>query len=68
MRLLRALAAAPYDNDRLSTLLAGALHEIGQYLDWPLGRVSEFASDGSRCGSSHWLRPAGERFASFIAA
>ena len=68
MRLLRALAAAPRDNDQLAPMLAGALQEIGQYLDWPLGRVIAFAPDGRRTGSSHWLRPADARFAGFIAA
>lgn len=68
MRLLRALAAAPRDNDALSPMLAGALREIGQYLDWPLARITEFAADGTRSGTSSWLQPAGGRFATFIAA
>lgn len=68
MRLLRALAAAPYNNDQRSALLSDALHEIGRYLDWPLGRVTEFAVDGSPTGSSHWLTSEDARFASFIEA
>jgi hypothetical protein len=68
MRLLRALAVAPRDNDALSPMLASALREIGHYLDWPLGRMTEFAADGSRSANSIWLQPAGGRYAPFIAA
>lgn len=68
MRLLRAIAVAPRASTDLAPMLAGALHEIGQYLDWPLGRVSQFAGDGGRAGNGNWWQPHAGRFAAFTAA
>lgn len=67
MRLLRALAAGPREAGALAPMLRSALHEIGHYLDWPLGRVTELTADRDRLGPSVWRQPDGERFAKFIA-
>src|SRR5512137_2935899 len=40
MRLLRGLAAAANESDSVEVTLERALNEIGDYLDWPLGRVA----------------------------
>ncbi len=46
MRLLRGLAAAANESDSVEGTLERALNEIGEYLDWPLGRVAMLQDDG----------------------
>jgi PAS domain S-box-containing protein len=40
MRLLRGLATATNESEGVEQALQSALHEIGEYLDWPLGRIA----------------------------
>ena len=69
MRLLRGLAAAANESDSVEQTLARALQEIGEYLDWPLGRVAllEGADDESDPARSLWFRRDETRFVDFIA-
>jgi PAS domain S-box-containing protein len=71
MRLLRALAAAANEGGTVEATLDRALHEIGAYLDWPLGRVAlppdEVAGTGLPPHSIWYVRDT-ERFAAFTEA
>ncbi len=71
MRLLRGLAAAANESDSVEGTLERALHEIGGYLDWPLGRVA-MLQDGVANGllppRSMWFTRDAERFNEFIDA
>jgi PAS domain S-box-containing protein len=40
MRLLRGLATATNESEGVEQALQAALNEIGEYLDWPLGRIA----------------------------
>ncbi len=58
MRLLRGLAAAANESESVERTLERALNEIGNYLEWPLGRVAllpDYAKIAAcrrvRCGS-----------------
>jgi PAS domain S-box-containing protein len=46
MRLLRGLAAAANECETVEQTLERALHEIGEYLDWPVGRAALMPSVG----------------------
>ncbi len=71
MRLLRGLAAAANESDSVERTLERALNEIGEYLDWPLGRVAllpDYAKDRSLPPRSLWFTREPERFRDFIDA
>ncbi|HSQ10536.1 MAG TPA: PAS domain S-box protein, partial [Burkholderiaceae bacterium] len=71
MRLLRGLAAAANEGGTVEATLERALHEIGGYLDWPLGRVAlqqESIADAVLPPRSIWFVRDVERFGSFIDA
>ncbi len=71
MRLLRGLAAAANECETVEQTLERALHEIGEYLDWPVGRVALLPDEGrveDRPPRSLWfVRDAG-RYEAFVAA
>jgi PAS domain S-box-containing protein len=67
MRLLRGLAAAANESDSVEQTLARALQEIGEYLDWPLGRVALLEGGGENPRvRSLWFRRDEQRFAAFV--
>ncbi|MEP6608624.1 MAG: response regulator [Burkholderiaceae bacterium] len=71
MRLLRGLAAAANESDSVERTLERALNEIGNYLDWPLGRVAllpDYTADRSLPPRSLWFVRDPERFREFIDA
>jgi len=71
MRLLRGLAAAANESDSVERTLERALNEIGDYLDWPLGRVAvlqDDVADRALPPRSIWYARDPERFREFIAA
>jgi two-component system sensor histidine kinase/response regulator len=71
MRLLRGLAAAANESDSVEVTLERALNEIGEYLDWPLGRVAmlqEEALDRHLPPRSIWFSRDPARFHDFISA
>jgi PAS domain S-box-containing protein len=69
MRLLRGLAAAANESDTVEQTLARALQEIGEYLDWPLGRVALLEGGGENGQPrSLWFRRDEQRYADFVAA
>jgi PAS domain S-box-containing protein len=71
MRLLRALATAANESDSVEVTLERALNEIGDYLDWPLGRVAllqEDASDRHLPPRSIWFCRDPARFSDFMTA
>jgi len=69
MRLMRGLAAAANEGGSVESTLERALHEIGGYLDWPLGRVAlQQEDDAALPPQSIWFVRDGQRFASFIEA
>jgi PAS domain S-box-containing protein len=71
MRLLRSLAAAANEGGTVEATLERALHEIGAYLDWPLGRVvlpHAAIADARVPPASIWYARDPERFASFVDA
>jgi len=69
MRLLRGLAAAANDTRAVEEALQRALAEIGDYLDWPIGRVAILV-DGHADGEqrSFWYVRDAQRYAQFVAA
>jgi PAS domain S-box-containing protein len=71
MRLLRGLAAAANESDSVEVTLERALNEIGEYLDWPLGRVAMLQEEGPERRlppRSIWFSRDPVRFHEFIAA
>ena len=71
MRLLRGLAAAANESDSVEGTLERALNAIGEYLDWPLGRVAllpDDALDQQRPPRSIWFSRDPARFREFIGA
>jgi two-component system, sensor histidine kinase and response regulator len=69
MRLLRALAAAANESDSVERTLQRALNEIGDYLDWPLGRVAllpDGVDERRLPPRSIWYARQPERFREFI--
>ena len=71
MRLLRGLAAAANESDSVERTLERALNEIGNYLEWPLGRVAllpDYAEDRSLPPRSLWFTREPDRFREFIDA
>jgi PAS domain S-box-containing protein len=71
MRLLRGLAAAANESDSVEVTLERALNEIGDYLDWPLGRVAllqESVPDRHLPPRSIWFARDPARFSDFISA
>ncbi|MGH6608876.1 MAG: response regulator [Burkholderiaceae bacterium] len=71
MRLLRGLAAAANESDSVERTLQRALTEIGDYLEWPLGRVAllpDTPEDRSLPPRSIWYAKDPERFREFIDA
>ncbi len=71
MRLLRGLAAAANESDSVERTLERALNEIGDYLEWPLGRVAllpDYSEDRSLPPRSLWFTREPERFREFIDA
>jgi len=70
MRLLRGLAAAANESDSVEQALERAVAEIGEYLDWPVGRaalIEDPAVDGAPSQSLWFVRDRA-RYAAFIAA
>jgi PAS domain S-box-containing protein len=71
MRLLRGLAAAANESEAVEQTLERALHEIGEYLDWPVGRVALLPAEGGvddRPPRSLWFVRDAARFEAFVAA
>jgi PAS domain S-box-containing protein len=71
MRLLRGLAAAANESESVERTLERALNEIGNYLEWPLGRVAllpDYAEDRSLPPRSLWFTREPDRFREFIEA
>jgi PAS domain S-box-containing protein len=71
MRLLRSLATAANESGTVESTLERALHEIGGYLDWPLGRVAlqqERIADAMLPPRSIWFTRDADRFGTFIEA
>ncbi|MEW5881609.1 MAG: HAMP domain-containing protein, partial [Pseudomonadota bacterium] len=71
MRLLRGLAAAANESEAVEQTLERALHEIGEYLDWPIGRVALLPAEGSADDQpprSLWFVRDAARFEAFVAA
>ena len=69
MRLLRGLAAAANESDSVERTLERALNEIGNYLEWPLGRVAllpDYSENRSLPPRSLWFTREPERFREFI--
>ena len=69
MRLLRGLAAAANESDSVERTLERALNEIGNYLEWPIGRVAllpDYAEDRNLPPRSLWFVRDPERFREFI--
>ncbi len=69
MRLLRGLAAAANESESVERTLERALNEIGNYLEWPLGRVAllpDYAEDRSLPPRSLWFTREPDRFREFI--
>jgi len=72
MRLLRGLAASASESDSVEQALERAVDEIGQYLDWPIGRAAVL-DDGDdparrRLRRSIWFVRDRARHEAFIAA
>ena len=71
MRLLRGLAAAANESDSVERTLERALNEIGDYLDWPLGRVALLPDNHANHHlppRSIWFSRDPARFRDFVAA
>ncbi|MGZ8993941.1 MAG: GAF domain-containing protein, partial [Burkholderiaceae bacterium] len=71
MRLLRGLAAAANESDSVERTLERALNEIGNYLEWPLGRVAllpDYSENRSLPPRSLWFTREPDRFREFIDA
>jgi PAS domain S-box-containing protein len=71
MRLLRGLAAAANECETVEQTLERALHEIGEYLDWPVGRAALLPPEGGgedRPPRSLWFVRDAARFEGFVAA
>jgi len=71
MRLLRGLAAAANESDSVEQALERAVEEIGQYLDWPIGRAIILGGAEDRNGVRHasrslWFVRDRSRFAPLI--
>lgn len=69
MRLLRGLATIANEAGSVHEALRGALHEIGAYLDWPLGRFALLPDEGSfetDAPRSDWFVRDEARYARFI--
>jgi len=69
MRLLRGLATIANEAGTVQDALRGALHEVGAYLDWPLGRFALLADEGTfetEAPCSDWYVHDRARFAHFI--
>jgi signal transduction histidine kinase/HPt (histidine-containing phosphotransfer) domain-containing protein len=71
MQLLRNLASVANEGGSLEQALQSSLREIGDYLDWPVGRlvlVIHRKAPELEEVRSHWYAPDAERFAAFIEA
>ena len=70
MQMLRNLATAANHGGNLEQALEASLREIGDYLDWPIGRLVFPAGEdaGSPAVRTHWYAPDPARFAAFITA
>ena len=74
MRLLRGLAAAANESDSVERALENSVREIGNYLDWPIGRAALVQTPGPRRPfggvpaptPSFWFVRDRSRFASMI--
>jgi PAS domain S-box-containing protein len=70
MRLLRGLAAAANESDSVDQALERAVAEIGEYLDWPIGRAALIDDPGEAAPStpprSFWFVRDRTRYAEFI--
>jgi len=68
MRLLRGLAASANETRDVEEALQRALHEIGDYLDWPIGRVAILVeADAAGEQRSFWYVRDEQRYAQFVA-
>ncbi|MCU0951297.1 MAG: response regulator [Burkholderiaceae bacterium] len=72
MRLLRGLAAAANESDSVDQALERAVEEIGEYLDWPIGRAALIEDGEDLAGGmptrSIWFVRERARFAGFMEA
>ncbi len=69
MRLLRGLAMVTNESETVEQALRRALEEIGEYLDWPIGRVAllpQGVHPDSRPPESFWFARDRRRFETFI--
>ncbi len=70
MRLLRGLAAAANESDSVDQALERAVEEIGEYLDWPVGRAALIEDGDDALGGlptrSIWFVRERARFAEFM--
>jgi PAS domain S-box-containing protein len=68
MRLLRGLAAAANECETVDETLERALHEVGEYLDWPIGRVALLPDPAAAEAPprSIWFVREPQRFAAFV--
>jgi PAS domain S-box-containing protein len=70
MRLLRGLANAANESDSVETTLQAAVQEIGEYLDWPIGRAVMFTGETEPAAitRSLWFARDRDAYSEFIAA
>jgi len=71
MRLMRGLATAANESESVESTLERAVNEIGDYLEWPIGRVAllpDYAEDRSLPPRSLWYTREPDRFREFIDA
>lgn len=71
MQMLRNLASAANNGEPLESALQSSLREIGNYLDWPVGRlvlVARKKSGEIESVRSYWHVPDPKRFSAFVDA
>lgn len=71
MQMLRNLASAANNGEPLEAALQNSLREIGNYLDWPMGRLVLLTRKKNaqiESVRSYWYAPDPKRFASFVDA
>ncbi len=68
LRLLRGLAAAANDTRDVDEALQRALNEIGDYLDWPIGRAATLVEGEEGALRSFWYVRDAQRYAPFVTA
>ncbi len=71
MQMLRNLASVANQGESLEKALQGSLREIGEYLDWPIGRLvlmDARALNTAPKQQQHWYVRDQDRFAAFMEA